>query len=243
MTAEAVQRQVDHRRDEERDGLRKDQASHHRQAQRLAQLGSGADADGNRQGAHQRGQRGHHDGPEAQDAGLADRLRWCHATMSLRIERKVNHHDGVLLHDADQQHDANRGNQRQILTKQHQRGQGAYGGRRKTREDGDGVDVALVQHTQQHVDYQQRGDDENRLAALRTLEDGCVAAVSRNYRGRHLEERTCSVDLGSGIAQCHTRCQVKGHRDSLQLTDVVDGSRAHRALHRGEGRQRHQGTR
>jgi len=32
------------------------------------------------------------------------------------IEREVDHHDGVLLHDADQQHDADGGNQRQVLT-------------------------------------------------------------------------------------------------------------------------------
>ena len=32
--------------------------------------------------------------------------RGAHALLALGLEREVDHHDGVLLHDADQQHDA-----------------------------------------------------------------------------------------------------------------------------------------
>ena len=35
--------------------------------------------------------------------------------LALRLQRKVDHHDGVLLHDADQQHDADDGDDVQIL--------------------------------------------------------------------------------------------------------------------------------
>ena len=125
-------RNIDHRRDKERDRLREHQAADHRQAQRLAQLGAGAEAERNRQRAHQRRQRGHHDRPETQDAGLADRVRRRHALVALRVEREVDHHDGVLLHDADQQQDADGGDQRQVLAKQHQGGQRAHRGRGQT---------------------------------------------------------------------------------------------------------------
>ncbi len=56
--------------------------------------------------AQQRRHGGHHDGPEAQQAGLIDRFARRLAFLALRLQREVDHHDGVLLHDADQQDDA-----------------------------------------------------------------------------------------------------------------------------------------
>ena len=64
------------------------------------------DSERQRQRAEQRGQRRHHDRAEAQQAGLHDRLARRHALRALRVEREVDHHDGVLLDDAHQQHDA-----------------------------------------------------------------------------------------------------------------------------------------
>jgi TetR/AcrR family transcriptional regulator len=146
--------------------LREYEAAHHRQAERLAQFGAGADAQRDRHRAHHRGQRRHHDGAKAQDARLADRLLRRHAAVALRVEREVDHHDGVLLHDADQQQDADRRDQRQVLTEPHQRGERTHRSRRQAGEDGERVDVALVQHAEQHVDDEQRGDDQDDLAAL-----------------------------------------------------------------------------
>jgi hypothetical protein len=47
----------------------------------------------------------HHDRPEAQEAGLEDGAS-AHRVHALGLEREVDHHDRVLLHDADQEHDA-----------------------------------------------------------------------------------------------------------------------------------------
>ena len=59
-----------------------------------------------RQRAEQRGQRRHHDRAEAQQAGLRGSRRAATCPRALRLEREVDHHDRVLLDDADQQHDA-----------------------------------------------------------------------------------------------------------------------------------------
>src|SRR5690349_3333584 len=91
--------QVDHRRDVQREELRKHQAADHRQAERHARGAAGAEADGDRQAAHERRHGGHHDRPEAGQPGLVDRLLRRQAA-ALRLDREVDHHDGVLLHDA-----------------------------------------------------------------------------------------------------------------------------------------------
>ena len=50
--------------------------------------------------------RRHHDRPETQQAGLVDRLLRAFAFLPLGLQGKVDHHDRVLLHNADQQDDA-----------------------------------------------------------------------------------------------------------------------------------------
>src|SRR5262245_47269047 len=69
---QALEVEVDDRRDVEREHLREQQAADDRQAKRRARAAAGAEADGDRQAAHQRGSRGHHDRPEAYDARLID---------------------------------------------------------------------------------------------------------------------------------------------------------------------------
>src|SRR3954470_18758834 len=98
--------EVDHRRDVEGEHLRQQQASDYGEAERLARAAAGAEADGDRQGSHQGRHGGHHDRPEACQAGLVDRLLRRHAAAALSLNGEVDHHDGVLLHDADQHDDA-----------------------------------------------------------------------------------------------------------------------------------------
>src|SRR5437868_440760 len=54
-------------------------------------------------------------GAEAQQAGLEDCLFWRLVLHALRLERKVNHHDGVFLYDTDQQNDADQGHHSQVV--------------------------------------------------------------------------------------------------------------------------------
>ena len=67
--------------------------------------------------AEQRGHGGHHDGAEAQQAGLVDGVHRRHALLALGVEREIDHHDAVLLHDADQQDDADQGDDAEIVAR------------------------------------------------------------------------------------------------------------------------------
>ena len=98
--------EIDHRRREQRQHLADEQAADDGDAERMAQLGAGAGAEHQRQRAEERRQRRHQDRPEAQQAGLVDRLARRLAFVALGVEREVDHHDRVLLDDADQQDDA-----------------------------------------------------------------------------------------------------------------------------------------
>ena len=161
---EARKHQVDDRRRVEREELRDQQAAYDGDAERAAQFRPGADAHGQRQRAQQRRHGGHHDRPKAQQACLIDRFFRRQSLEALRRKREVDHHDAVLLHDADQQDDADERNQVEILVEQHQREQCADARRRQRRENRDGVDVALVENAQNNVDRNDRRSDQDRLA-------------------------------------------------------------------------------
>src|SRR3984885_1293339 len=103
---EPVEVQVDHRRGEQGQQLTHQQAADDRYAQRCAQLRAGTGAQHQRQRGKQRGDRGHEDRAKTQQRGLVDRLLRRSAALALGGERKVDHHDRVLLDDTDQQDDA-----------------------------------------------------------------------------------------------------------------------------------------
>ena len=75
----------------------------------------------------------------------------------------------VLLHDADQQNDADHGDDAEIGVGEHQRQQRAYAGRGQRGQNRDGMDVAFVEHAEHEVDRGQRCGDQERLAAERIL--------------------------------------------------------------------------
>ena len=86
-----------------------DQPAHDRNAERLRK--AGAEAQRQRQRAEDRGERRHHDGTEAHQAGLIDRFARRQPLLAFRVEREVDHHDGVLFDDADEQQHADQGEQ------------------------------------------------------------------------------------------------------------------------------------
>jgi hypothetical protein len=71
---DAIEREIDDRRGEERQRLGEDQAADHRDAERMADLGAHAPADHQRQRAEERRHRRHHDRAKAQKARLEDRV-------------------------------------------------------------------------------------------------------------------------------------------------------------------------
>src|SRR5215469_414655 len=112
--------EIDHRRRIKRQPLRHQQPADDRDAERLAQFRATATTKRNRHRAEQRGERRHHDRPEAQQAGLMDRLLRALAFEALGLQREVDHHDRVLFDDTDQQDDADDRDHRQLVMQEHQ---------------------------------------------------------------------------------------------------------------------------
>ena len=163
-------REVDDRRREQREQLREHETADHRDAERLTKLGAAPGAERERERAEQRGGGRHHDGTKAQETRLVDRLARRETAVALRLEREVDHHDRVLLHDADQQHEADQGGHVEREVCEREREEGTHAGRRKRREDRDRMDEALVEHAEHDEDREQRGDQQRDLVRERRVE-------------------------------------------------------------------------
>ena len=77
------------------------------------------------------------------------------------LQREVDHHDGVLLDDADQHDHADKGVERQRQADQIQRQQRAHRRRRQARQDGQRVDEAFIQNAQDDVDHDDRHEQQH----------------------------------------------------------------------------------
>ena len=219
--------------------MREQEAADNGDAQRAAQLGAGALLQRQRQGPEQRGHGGHHDRAEAQQAGLVDGLHRRQPFGALGVERKVNHHDGVLLHDADQQDDADQRDQGKVLAAQQQREQRAHTRRRQARKDGDGMHVALVKHPQHDVDHDNGGEDEERLALERGLEFRGAAGEGRHDGIGQFDLLLRGLDGLDRRAQRPAGPQVEGQRHGRELALVNDRERGRGNPCFGKGAQRH----
>ncbi len=178
----ALHRQVDDRGRIEREQLAQQQAADDGDAERVAQLRAGAALEGERNGAEQGRERGHHDRAEAQQRCLHDRVARREPLVALGFQREVDHHDRVLLHDAHQQHDADQRHHREILLVVHQRQQGADAGGRQRGQDRERVDEAFVEHAEHDVDRDRRRQDEPGLASERLGELRGVAGIAADHR-------------------------------------------------------------
>ena len=90
--------------------------------------------------------------------------------LALGFEREIHHHDAVLLHNPDEQDDADDRYHAQILAKQHEGQERAYSGGGQSGKDGDWVNEAFIEHTQHDVNRHQGGQDQQGLARQRVLE-------------------------------------------------------------------------
>ncbi|CAF1788575.1 hypothetical protein NRS6108_04606 [Bacillus subtilis] len=85
--------------------------------------------------------------------------------LALRHQGEVDHHDRVLLDDADQQNQRDHRDHRQFGVGAEQRQQRTDARRRQRGQDGDRVDQALVEHAQHQVDGQDRGKHQDQHVA------------------------------------------------------------------------------
>src|SRR5690606_28041222 len=206
------------------DQLRDEQTADDRNAQRLAQFGTDAGTQGQRQGAEHRGEGGHQERPKAQQGGTTDRIMRGHA-LALRIDGEVDHHDRVFLDDADQQDDADDAVDGQAEAEQAQRQQGTDAGRRQGRYDREGVDVALVQYAEHDVDDDQRGEDQQYLVGQRCREFGRLADVVAADPARHADTTFDFGDRRHRIGQRMARGDIERDRHRGKLVLVTDHER------------------
>ena len=201
---------VDHRGGVEREHLADDEAADDGDAQGAAQLRSIALRDGNGDAAKHSGHGGHHDGPETQQAGLIDGLLGAIILVAFGLNGEIDHQDGVFLDDADQQDDADQGDHRQLGVHHHQRQQGAdtRGGQRG--ENGDGVDVVLVENAEHDVDGDQRGQDQIRLRVQGGLKGLRGSLEARTNRGWQSEAALQLLDRGDTLSQRSIQRHIEG---------------------------------
>jgi hypothetical protein len=202
---EAVHIQIDDRRGVEGKHLAYDQPTHNGNTQGAPQFRSGAGAESQGDGAEERGHGGHHDGPEAQHASLKDRVRGALAVLALGHQGKVDHHDGILFHQPDQQHDADDGDDVEVILEDQQRQHGSDAGRGQGGDDGQRVHQALIKDAQNNVYSQQRGGYQDRLGGQGLLV-GLQGAGKKSSDGRwqtHLLLHL--VDLEGSVAERKAR--------------------------------------
>ena len=113
----------------------------------MAKFGAHAGAEHERQRGKQRRHRRHENRAEAEEARLEDRFARRLSFIALCIEGEVDHHDRVLLHDADEHEDADKTIDVEFHSEEQEGNQCAASGGGQAGKDGDGMDEALVKDT------------------------------------------------------------------------------------------------
>src|ERR1700722_18314530 len=162
---ELVESEINDGRGVEGEELTHDEAADDADAERATKFGTGAGAEGQRESAEEGGHGGHEDGAEAQHAGLEDGVFGAFAAFALGLQGKIDHHDGVFLDDADQQNDADDGDDVEVLLEKHEREHGADAGGGKGGDDGQRMDEAFVQDAENDVNRQERGENQDGFGA------------------------------------------------------------------------------
>ena len=124
---------------------------------------------------------------------------------ALSVERKINHHDGILLHDTDQQDDPNQSYHVELVLRNQQSEQRTNAGGRKRGQDRNRVREALVKNAQHDIDGQQRSQDQQRFAGQRVLERSGRALKTSVDGGRKTDAALGVVNHLGRIAERNPR--------------------------------------
>ena len=121
------------------------------------------------------------------------------ALVALGMDREVDHHDRVLLHQADQEEHPDQRDHAELGAERTEREERAHARRRERREDRDRQDEALVEDAEHEVHRDDGREDQPRLARERRLEAARGALEPAVDRGGHADSRHRVVDdLGRG---------------------------------------------
>src|SRR5258708_6781759 len=218
-----VERKINDRRRVERENLAQDQAADDGDTQRTAKLRTHAGTERQGQTAKQRGHGGHHNGPEAQETRFVDGIQRSLPFLALGFQREVNHHDGVLLHDADQQDDAYQSDDAEFGAAQQQSQNCAHTGGRQRRQNGYGMDVTFVENAQHDVHGYERSQNQNWLIRERAQESGGGSLEGGLNARRHADLVLGGVNGVHGLAQgcVGSKGERKGNHRELSL--MIDG--------------------
>ena len=195
-------------------------------------LATRAPADRDRQRSGQGRHRRHHDGPEPHAARLENRVARGLAVAPFGIEREVDHHDRVFLHEAHQHDNSHERIDAQLGTKDEQREQRAESRKWQARQNRERVNEAFVENAQHDVDHddrEQQQEDQPLLARLERLRRARESGA--DGRGQRLPRGL--LDVSHRRAERHARRQVErqGHGRELpavvhaQGADVIGGRR------------------
>ena len=100
----------------------------------------------------------------------------------LCLDREVDHHDAVLLHQADQHDHADKCVDRQIRFEDQQCQERAESGKRQRRENRQRMDEALVQNAENHVDDGDGEYEQQSESLQRRLECLSRSLIARRHR-------------------------------------------------------------
>src|SRR5713226_3712625 len=214
----------------ESEQLAYEQSADNRDSERVAQFGARAATEGERQSGEQCGHGGHHDRTETKQTRLVDGFFGRFVFDTFGLEREVDHHD-----DTDERDDA------EIVAGKQQRENCADAGRGQRGKNRDGMNVALIEHSQHDVNGDDRGQNEPGLTRKRivkgsrgSLETGVDAARQIDFLFRLRDRR-------GGLAQGNSGSKIEGQVHHRKLAEVIDGERCITQLKASEGRKRNLG--
>lgn len=185
-----------------------------------------ARADGDREGAHDRGAGGHEDGAEADEAGLDDGILG-RFTLFNGFIGKVDHEDAVFKDDADEEDEADEGIDREGLIEEVEGEEASEEGWGQGAHDGDGVDQILVEDAEDDVDHEEGDEEEEVEGGERGLEDvGGPLHFADDARGEVAYRE--GIDSIDGVAEGDVVGEVEGDADGGESVEVVDGRGADR---------------
>ena len=143
--------------------------------------------------------------------------------VALGLQREVDHHDGILLHDSykeqnpDQRHDA------EVGAGDQQRKNRADAGRRQRGENRKRMNQALVKDAKDNVDSDQRGENEVGLVLERILESLRRSLEGGVHGGRHSHVALSLLERGYSITERDVRGEIESESNSGILTLVIHG--------------------
>src|SRR5262249_28824183 len=222
----------------ERQKLAEQQTADYRYPERPSELRPDAGSKRKRQTPKKRRHRGHHDRSEPEQTRLVDRGFGCLAVLAFGLERKVDHHDRVLLHDSNQQNNPDEPYDVEFGAADHQRQNRADTRRRQRRENGQRMDVALIQDSENYVHRDYRGKNQQRLVCERSLKRLRRALKRRLDRRGQTDLGLCSFNRLDRLPKSGSRSQIERQRDRRKLALMVHRQTGSLRLEMSEGAQR-----